>query len=86
VKWNDELIYQLEEGVATIKLNRPERKNALSTSLVNKLADAWDEVDTNDAVKVVVLTSADCGVFCAGMDLKEAAEIKNKQAKTSCLN
>ncbi|ORU90827.1 MAG: enoyl-CoA hydratase [Cycloclasticus sp. symbiont of Poecilosclerida sp. M] len=75
---NEELIYTLEDGVATVKLNRPERKNALSISLVNKLTEVWQDVDTNDDVKVIVLTSADCGVFCAGMDLKEAAEIKAK--------
>ncbi|HIF17410.1 MAG TPA: enoyl-CoA hydratase/isomerase family protein [Cycloclasticus sp.] len=74
----DELIYEVNNGVATICLNRPERKNALSTSLVGKLRDAWEWVDTDDAVKVVVLTSTDCGVFCAGMDLKEAAEIKQQ--------
>lgn len=73
---SEELIYTLDNGVATVKLNRPERKNALSISLVNKLADIWEEVDTNDDIKVVLLTSTDCGVFCAGMDLKEAAEIK----------
>ncbi len=73
---NEELIYKVEEGVATVSLNRPHRKNALSISLVNKLADSWDAIDKDDAVKVVVLTSTDCGVFCAGMDLKEAAEIK----------
>ncbi|MDX2425357.1 MAG: enoyl-CoA hydratase-related protein [Cycloclasticus sp.] len=73
---NDELIYTLDDGIATICLNRPHRKNALSISLVNKLADAWEQADTNDEVKVIVLTSTDCGVFCAGMDLKEAAEIK----------
>ena len=76
VSTNQELIYQLDNGVATLTINRPERKNALSTSLLNKLADAWEELDNNEEVKVVVLTSSDCGVFCAGMDLKEAAEIK----------
>ncbi|PCI67495.1 MAG: enoyl-CoA hydratase [Piscirickettsiaceae bacterium] len=75
---SDELIYKVNDGIATICLNRPERKNALSTSLVGKLRDAWEAVDEDSNVKVVVLTSTDCGVFCAGMDLKEAAEIKQK--------
>ena len=74
----NELIYKVEEGIATVSLNRPHRKNALSTSLVNKLAETWEAIDEDDEVRVAVLTSADCGVFCAGMDLKEAAEIKKE--------
>ena len=72
----EELLYKLEDGIATVCLNRPHRKNALSTNLVNMMADMWEKVDNDDDVKVIVLTSTDCGVFCAGMDLKEAAEIK----------
>lgn len=72
----EELLYKLEDGIATVCLNRPHRKNALSTNLVNMMADMWEKVDSDDNVKVIVLTSTDCGVFCAGMDLKEASEIK----------
>tara|TARA_R110002096_G_scaffold421037_4_gene626504 strand:+ start:2429 stop:3214 length:786 start_codon:yes stop_codon:yes gene_type:complete len=78
---NDELIYNVDAGIATVTLNRPHRKNALSTGLVDKLADAWKRIDDDDAVKVVILTSTDCGVFSAGMDLKEAAEIKKTTGK-----
>jgi len=77
----NELRYQVEAGIATITLNRPQQKNALSTSLINQLADLWTQVDKDEGVKVIVLTSTDCGVFCAGMDLKEAAEIKRHTGK-----
>ncbi|PCH71966.1 MAG: enoyl-CoA hydratase [Rhodobacteraceae bacterium] len=65
----------VDNGVATVLINRPERKNALSVAAFNGLADAWDRVEADADIRVAILTSADCGVFCAGLDLKEATEI-----------
>lgn len=62
-------------GIATITLNRPERRNALSIAANERLLECWREVERDDAVRVIVLTSADCGVFCSGMDLKETADL-----------
>lgn len=77
---SDEIvIYRLDQGVATITLNRPERRNALSIAASDRLYALWDEIDADDQVRVVVLTSADCGTFCSGMDLKEAAEIRRER-------
>lgn len=61
--------------VATVLINRPERKNALSVEAANGLADAWDRIEADAQIRVAILTSADCGVFSAGLDLKEATEI-----------
>ncbi len=69
----------IEDGIATVRINRPERKNALSVAATNGLADAWDRIESDDSVRVAILTSADCGVFSAGMDLKEAAQIKRDE-------
>jgi enoyl-CoA hydratase len=63
-------------GVATVTLNRPERKNALCISAAERLHALWQEGDANDSIRVLVITSSDCGVFCAGMDLTEAAEVR----------
>lgn len=71
--------YSVEEGIATLSINRPERKNSLSVVTANRLHDLWDEVDGDPAVRVAILTSADCGTFCAGMDLKEGARLKKEQ-------
>jgi enoyl-CoA hydratase/carnithine racemase len=68
--------YVLEDGVATITIDRPERKNALSVEAMNGLTDAWARVEADSQARVVILTSADCGVFSAGLDLKQAAEIR----------
>lgn len=68
--------YTANEGIVTITIDRPERKNALSVEAMNGLTDAWARVEADSAARVVILTSADCGVFSAGLDLKQAAEIR----------
>lgn len=62
----------LEGHVATITLNNPERKNALSPRMVNELLYALDDARDNPTVRVVVLTGAGES-FCAGGDLKQMA-------------
>ena len=70
------LLSEKRNGILYLTLNRPERMNALSVELFNKLYDTWQEVNEDNEVRVVVLTGAGDKAFCAGMDLKEAAEIK----------
>ncbi len=71
--------FKVEDGIATVFINRPERKNAISIAVSDGLSEAWQRVDQDDSIRVAVLTSADCGIFSAGMDLKEAAEVKQKE-------
>lgn len=71
--------YEIKDGIATVSIDRPERKNALSFEAMEGLTDAWDRAEQDPTVRVILLTSADCGVFCAGMDLKQAAEIKARE-------
>jgi enoyl-CoA hydratase len=68
--------YELDDGIVTVTIDRPERKNALSVEAMNALTDIWERVEKERQVRVVILTSTDCGVFSAGMDLKQAAEIR----------
>jgi enoyl-CoA hydratase len=68
--------YAIDDGVVTITIDRPERKNALSVEAMNALTDAWQRVEQDAQARVVILTSTDCGVFSAGLDLKQAAEIR----------
>ena len=63
------LLVDIDDGVATLTLNRPDRKNALSPEMVVRLARSWQDLRDNPAVSVVVLTGAQCGTFCAGADL-----------------
>lgn len=71
--------FEVNDGIATVTIDRPERKNALSWQAMEGLTDAWARAEADPAVRVIILTSADCGVFCAGMDLKQAAEIKARE-------
>jgi enoyl-CoA hydratase len=64
------LLTDVNDGVAVLTLNRPERRNALNGELTRALRDGVAAADADDAVSVIVLTGAD-PVFCAGVDLKE---------------
>lgn len=66
-------------GIATVTIDRPASKNALDMTTAQALIECWKKVESSDGIRVAVLTSADCGVFCAGMDLKEAAKVKAEQ-------
>src|SRR5579871_1928969 len=70
--------YAASGGIVTITIDRPERKNALSVEAMNALTEAWARLEADPSARVAILTSADCGVFCAGLDLKQAAEIRAK--------
>ena len=65
----DELLYDVEGGVATVTLNRPEQRNALNAELLAALVDAMKRIRDDDDVRAVVLTGAGEKVFCAGADL-----------------
>ena len=62
------LLYDVEDGIATITLNRPDRLNAFTNQMMHDLIAAFDATDADDAVKVVIVTGAGRG-FCAGADL-----------------
>lgn len=76
---DDVVLYRVDDGVATVTINRPKQRNALSVAASNRLHALWERIDSEDDVRVVVLTSTDCGTFCAGMDLREAAKIRAEQ-------
>jgi enoyl-CoA hydratase len=63
------IIYGVDDsGVATITLNRPERRNALSHDLMHELEDAFNTIETDDNVRIAVIAGA-APAFCAGYDL-----------------
>ncbi|WP_340267976.1 crotonase/enoyl-CoA hydratase family protein [Sphingobium mellinum] len=63
------LRYEVEDAIATITLNRPERMNALTNEMANELIAAFDETDADDAVRAVIVTGAGDRAFCAGADI-----------------
>ncbi|KAA0265645.1 MAG: enoyl-CoA hydratase/isomerase family protein [Acidobacteria bacterium] len=65
----EQLLYDVSGGVATVTLNRPEQRNALSGQMLEELVDAMRRVRDDDDVRAVVLTGAGEKAFCAGADL-----------------
>jgi enoyl-CoA hydratase/carnithine racemase len=63
-----EIAYEVESGIATLTLDRPERLNAFTQTMLEELLDAIDRIDEDDAVRAVVVTGRGRG-FCAGADL-----------------
>lgn len=70
----DEIIVSVEDAVAWVTINRPERLNALARSTFARLIDVSLALDRDPAVRVVVYTGAGERAFCAGVDLKELDE------------
>jgi len=67
-----DVLYLVAAGVATVTLNRPERRNALTLPMLDHLAEVLRGADADPQVRAIVLTGAEEG-FCAGLDLVEAA-------------
>ena len=70
-----DLHYEKQDHLAIIKLNRPERMNAISVEMLMKLGDALKEIDDDSNIRAILLTGEGRG-FCSGLDLKDAAEGK----------
>jgi enoyl-CoA hydratase len=66
------LIVEVEDHVATVRLNRPDALNALNTRLMEELGDALTEMDAANRVRAIVITGSD-KAFAAGADVKEMA-------------
>jgi enoyl-CoA hydratase/carnithine racemase len=67
----DEVLYEVSDHIATITLNRPERMNTISRTMLGQLTEHLLAADADPDVRVVVLTGTG-RAFCAGLDLSEA--------------
>jgi enoyl-CoA hydratase/carnithine racemase len=75
----DELLCAVADGVATVTLNRPAKRNALNRALLDGLAAAFERLEGDPAVRVVVVRGSG-PAFCSGMDLDELARQQAAQA------
>ncbi len=64
-----QITYEVSDLVAVITLSRPERMNAFTDVMLREVLDAFDRVDADDDVRVVIVTGAGERAFCAGADL-----------------
>jgi enoyl-CoA hydratase/carnithine racemase len=69
----EQIRYEVADGVLTITLNRPDRLNAFTETMMNELIAAFDASDADDDVRAVIVTGAGRG-FCAGADLARGGE------------
>ena len=74
------ILYDLEDSVLLITLNRPEILNAFNRDMMAELIDALDKADADDNVRAIIVTGAGRG-FCAGADLSAGGNTFNAEAR-----
>ena len=67
------ILLERKENIGIIKLNHPQKRNALGSQLISELIEGLQELDRDSEVYVIVLMSNVPGVFCAGRDLSEGS-------------
>jgi enoyl-CoA hydratase/carnithine racemase len=75
------ILYDVEDGILTITLNRPESLNAFNNEMLEELLDACDRADADDEVKAIIVTGAG-RAFCAGADLSSGGKTFNSDARS----
>ena len=68
------IVVDIEDQIATIRLNRPDALNALNAELLSELADAVSQADKNDKVRCLIITGSE-KAFAAGADIAEMADL-----------
>ena len=77
------IIYTVDNGIATIKLNRPKALNALNSEINADIMAAINEVKADPSVRVLIMTGSE-RAFAAGADVKEMAEAPPRYAREFC--
>jgi enoyl-CoA hydratase len=75
------VLYEVSERIATITLNRPDARNALSSEVLRLLPERMRQAEADPDVDVIILTGTD-PAFCAGLDLKELGSQDGKLLNT----
>jgi enoyl-CoA hydratase len=74
------LLFSVENGIATITINRPDKMNALNQNVLNELNTAFDEVYNNPQIKSAIITGAGNKAFVAGADISEFVGLDHSAA------
>ena len=82
----ENIIFQIDEGIATISFNRPKALNALNRVLLEEFSQALDEIAADENIRVLVLTGAGDKSFVAGADINELATYNSLAAKNFTRN
>ena len=74
------ILYEVEDNVLTLTLNRPDKLNAFTRDMLHELINAFDKADEDDNVRAIIITGAGRG-FCAGADLSVGADTFNADVR-----
>jgi enoyl-CoA hydratase len=77
----ENILFQVDQGIATITFNRPKALNALNQALLAELSKALDDIAADEGVRVLILTGSGDKAFVAGADITELATFTALQAK-----
>ena len=80
----EQILYDVEDRIATVTLNRPDRLNAWTPTIEREVRQAMTQATADDEVRVIILTGAGRG-FCAGADMAGLSEASQGQAKNNAL-
>jgi dihydroxynaphthoic acid synthetase len=77
----EDLIYEKNDGIARITINRPKVLNSFRSKTLDELAEAFDDADRDGTIGVVVITGAGDKAFCAGGDISEMGELNSSAGR-----
>jgi len=75
-KGYEQILYDVDANILTLTLNRPDKLNAFTGTMMSEMIDALDHADADDNVKAIIITGAGRG-FCAGADLASGGNTFN---------
>ena len=76
----DKIELQIDDGIATLTMNRPKKRNAFDVPMLREMLEATEEIDRNDSIRVAILTGAGRS-FSAGADLLSATANSRNSSK-----
>jgi len=74
------ILYDVEDGILTLTLNRPEKLNAFNREMLSEMLDAFDRADADDGIAAIIVTGAG-RAFCAGADLASGGNTFNADGR-----
>jgi enoyl-CoA hydratase len=75
------LLYEKKDGIGTVTINRPDKRNALNTAVYEELYDIFEDMEKDPEVRAVILTGAGDRAFAAGSDITEMQHMGPLEAK-----
>lgn len=70
------ILYNEDDNIATVTLNRPEKKNAIDNVMIDELIDIFEQLELKDEIRVITITGSG-DTFCSGADLNWLSEVKD---------